>query len=164
MINVEAQWRKVEVVTAYQLVTADMQIRGRLATQLNDPEPLVKVRDVQTQPLLPGAPTLAGIPEGTLNKAYFCAIRTVEAEPPPPDLAIENVKRFCYFQGAGFTARGDVEFPAGADVTMHPEMLFKVRFFKLLDASLSIVGVESQALARLDFHVNRDLMVALYLK
>ena len=164
MINVETQWRKVEVVTVYQLVTAEMQIRGRLSTQLNDPEPLVKVRNVETQPLLPGAPKLSGIPEGTLNKAFFSAIRTVEVEPPPPDMAMENLNRFCYFQGVGFTARGQAEFPAAADPSMHQEMLFKGHFFKLTDATLSIVGVEAPALTRPDFYVNRDLMVALYLK
>ena len=152
------------MLTIYQLVTAEMQIRGRLSSQLNDSEPFVKVRNVDTQPLLPGAPRLVGIPHGTLNKDYFCAIRTVEAEPPAPDMAMENIGRFCFFQGAGFSARGQVEFPSAADPTMHQEMLFKGRFFKLNDVTVSVVGAEGPALVRPEFYINRELMVALYLE
>jgi hypothetical protein len=125
---------------------------------------LVKVRNVETQPLLPGAPKLAGIPEGTLNKAYFCAIRTVDAEPPAPDMAMENIGRFCYFQGAAFSAKGQAEFPSAADPTMHQAMLFKAHFFRLTDATVSVVGAEVAAIVRPDFYINRDLMVALYLR
>jgi len=164
LINVDAQWWKVEVLTVYQLVTAEMQIRGRLSSQLNDPEPFVKVRNIETLPLLPGAPKLAGIPEGTLNKNYFCAIRTIEVEPPPPDTTMENITRFCYFQGTGFTAKGQAEFPSAADPSMHQEMLFKGHFFKLVDATLSMVGADVAPLVRPEFYINRELMIALYLR
>jgi hypothetical protein len=164
LINVEAHWTRVEIFTAYQLVTCEMQLRGRLQIQLNDPEPNVAVRTIEATPLLPGAPKLQGIPEGTLNKNYFGVCSTIEPEPPPVDDMVEKAKRFIYFQGASFTVKGNVEFPAAADPNMHKDMLFKSRYFSVLDASVGVVGAVVAEWQRPLVYVNRDLMVGVYLR
>src|SRR6266852_3493894 len=78
-------WTKVDVLTAYQRLTAEIQIRGRLRETMNDPEPLFHLRNVSAEPLMPGAVQLNGVPEGTFNKTAVCGIRTIEAEAPLPD-------------------------------------------------------------------------------
>ena len=165
MINVEATWTRVEVLTAYQVVGCEMQVRGRFMQALNDPEPYATVRNVATTPLLPGAPRLQSIPEGILNKPTFCAIRTVEPEPPSPDEGMmEMTRRFFYFEGAGFTVKGAAEFPVAADPKLHRERMFKNRFFPVVDATLGIVGVEGGSpLQWAKCYVNRELLVGLYL-
>ena len=38
MISAELHWLKVELVTLYQRVSGEIQVRGRLSPTLNDPE------------------------------------------------------------------------------------------------------------------------------
>ena len=163
MLNVEAHWWKVQIFTVYQLISAEMQVRGRLQNALNDPDPYAVLHNVETTPLLPGAPRLQSIAEGYANKVNFGVVRMVDPEPLPPDVAIELVKRFIYFQGTNFTVKGSVEFPVLADPTLHREMLFKNRFFAVVDATVSIVGIELPPIQWPTCFVNRDLMVGVYL-
>ena len=75
------------MLTAYERLTAEIQVRGgRLRETLNDPEPLFHLRNVSAEPLVPGAVPLNGVPEGLFNKNLIGGIRTIEPEPPPPDL------------------------------------------------------------------------------
>jgi hypothetical protein len=159
----EAVWWKVEIFTVYQVMAAEMQVRGRVQNSLNDPDPYVVLHNIATTPLLPGAPHLHAIAEGYASKLNFDAVRTVEAEPAPPDQAMELIRRFIYFQGANVTVKGTVEFPTAADPHLHKDMLFKARFFPVLDATLAPVGVEVAPLHWPHCYVNRDLMVGLYL-
>jgi hypothetical protein len=56
-------WSKVDVLSAYERITAEIQVRGgRLRETINDPEPLFHLRGVSAEPLLPGAVPLTGIP------------------------------------------------------------------------------------------------------
>ena len=64
-------WTKVDVLTSYQRITAEIQIRGRLRETMNDAEPLFHLRNVSAEPLLPGAVQLNGVPEGLFNKARW---------------------------------------------------------------------------------------------
>lgn len=162
-MNVGAVGWQVEVFTSYQVVSGEMQVRGRFQQHLNDAEPYVTIRGVATVPLLAGAPRLQSIAEGLLNKAAICAVRTVEAEPPHPDELPDLVRRFVYFQGMGFTAKGSAEFPAAADPTLHREMLFKARFFPLVEATVSVIGADAPPMSWPLAYVNRDLMVGIYL-
>ena len=163
LINVEAVWWKVEIFTVYQLIGAEMQVRGRVQNYLNDPDPYVNLHNVVTTPFLPGAPRLQSIAEGYASKLSFGVVRTVDPELAPPDQALELAKRFVYFQGTNFTVKGAVEFPAAADPHLHREMLFKQRFFSVVDATTTAIGVEMAPLQWPHCYVNRDLMVALYL-
>lgn len=163
MINVEARWLPVEIFNGYQVVSGQMQVRGRFQQMLNADDPYTTLRELSTAPLLPGAPRLQGIAEGQLSKVYFGAVRLVEPEPPPPDQALELTRRFIYFQGATFTVKGAVEFPVAADPKLHREMMFKARFFAVVDATLTVIGAEAPALQWPLAYVNRDLMVGLYL-
>lgn len=163
MINVEAQWRPVEIFTQYQIVSGEMQVRARFGSHLNDPEPMVQVRNLATTPLLPGAPRLQGVALGQLSKASMGAIRMLEPEPPAPDAPAELVRRYLYFQGLSFTVKGQVEFPAGADSARHAEMLAKNSFFAVVDATLSVVGAEVAPLSWPLAYVNKNLMIGLYL-
>jgi hypothetical protein len=163
LINVEAVWWKVEIFTVYQLIVAEMPVRGRVQHNLNDPDPFVILRNIATTPLVPGAPRLQSIAEGYASKLNFGVVRTVEAEVAPPDQALELTRRFVYFQGETFTVKGSVEFPTAADPKLHREMLFKAKFFGVVDASLTPVGVEMAPLQWPRCYVNRDLMVGLYL-
>ena len=153
----------MEIFTIYQLIAAEMPVRGRIQNNLNDSEPYVTLHNVVTTPLLPGAPRLQSIAEGYVSKLNFGVLRTVELEAAPPDQALELAKRFVYFQGTTFTVKGSVEFPAAADPNLHREMLFKARFFAVVDATLTAIGVEMAPLHWPHCYVNRDLMVGLYL-
>lgn len=163
MLNVEAVWWKVEIFSVYQLIAAEMQVRGRFQHALNDPDPYAILHNVMTTPLLPGAPRLQAIAQGYASKLSFGVVRTVEPEPPEPDLATALTRRFIYFQGTSFTVKGAVEFPLAVDPSLHREMLFRARFFPVVDAVLSPVGIESAPLQWPHCYINRDLMVALYL-
>ena len=164
MLNVEAVWAKIEAFTAYQVIAAEMQVRGRFAIALNDPEPYATLHNIATTPLLPGAPRLQSIAEGVVNKGNFGAVRTIDPEPPGPDDGImELKKRFLFFQANNFTLKGQVEFPIAADPTLHREMLFKSKFFPVVEASITVVGAEMQPLTWPRCYVNRDHMVGIYL-
>jgi hypothetical protein len=76
---------------------------------------------------------------------------------------MELIKRFVYFQGTNFSVKGSVQFPIAADPKLHREMLFKSRFFPVVDAALTVIGAETPALQWAKCYVNRDLLVALYL-
>lgn len=154
---------KVEVVTLYQRVSGEIQIRGRLVPTLNDPEPTFHLRNVGSEPLLPGAPRLQNIPDGLFRKPYVGAVVPMEPEPPSPDEVLEKAKRYVFFQGTTFNVRGSVEFPSAADPSMHTDMLLKSPFFHVVDANFTAVGAEGQAWTRPSVYLNRDLMVALYL-
>jgi hypothetical protein len=163
VINIESQWWKVEVFSVYQVVAAEMQVRGRFEPTLNDQEPFVHLKNIATTPLLPGAPRLQNIADGQLSKAYFGVVRALVDEPPPADAPAEIRRRFLYFQGNGFTVKGQAEFPAMAEESRHAEMLFKQRFFPVKEVQLTVVGAEMAPLAWPLAYVNRDLMIGLYL-
>jgi hypothetical protein len=163
LINIEAHWWKVEIFTVYQLIAAEMQVRGRVQHALNDPDPYAVLHNVVTTPFVPGAPRLQAIAEGYASKLSFGVVRTVEAEPPAPDQALELTRRFVYFQGSSFTVKGSVEFPVAADPKLHREMLFKAKFFPVVEATITIVGAELPPIQWPLCFVNRDQMVALYL-
>jgi hypothetical protein len=156
-------WAKVDVLTAYQRLTAEIQVRGRLRETMNDPESLFHLRNISADPLLPGAVPLTGVPEGLFSKTQICAIRTLEAEPPPPDQPPERIRRYAMFQGATFMVSGFAELPKAASPQMHNEVLLKGRFFQLLDATVTVIGVEGKSWSQPDIWVNHDQMVALFL-
>ena len=89
-LNPNIVWAKVDVLTAYQRLTAEIQIRGRLRDTINDPEPLFHLRNVSAEPLVPGAVPLNGVPEGLFNKGAVCGIRTIEPEVPLPEALLET--------------------------------------------------------------------------
>src|ERR1700694_3093269 len=163
LLNVEAHWGKVQIFTVYQLISAESQVRGRLQNALNDPAPYAVLHNVETTPLLPGAPRLQSIAEGYANKVNFGVVRMVDAEPALPDQTIELTKRFIYFQGTNFTVKGSVEFPSASDPKLHREMLFKAKFFPVVDSTLTVIGAEMAPLQWPHCYANRDLMVAVYL-
>src|SRR5207249_11397607 len=119
-----ANWTKVDVLTPYQRLTGEMQIRGRMRETLNDQESLFHMRNVSAEPLLPGAVQLNGVPEGLFNKALIGGIRTIDAEPPPPDQP-EVTRRYAMFQAGAFMVTGAAEFPKALEPKMHGEMLMK---------------------------------------
>jgi len=163
LLNVEAIWWRVDAFTLYQVISGEMAVRGRVLSVLNDPEQYVTLHNVSTSPLLPGAPTLERIGEGVISKLQVGALRTHETEPPPPDQALEQGRRFIFFQGTHFNVKGQVQFPTASDPKLHRDMLFKARFFPVLEATLTVVGA---AVAPLEWplaYLNRDLMVGLYL-
>ena len=156
-------WAKVDLLTAYERLTAEIQVRGRLRETMNDPEPLFHLRNISADPLLPGAVTLSGVPEGLFNKAHVGAIRTLEAEAPPPDQVGERIRRYAMYQGTSFMVSGFAEFPKAVSPQMHTEVLMKGRFFQLIDVTVTVIGVEGKSWTQSDIWVNRDLMLALYL-
>src|SRR5919197_16340 len=74
---------RVEVLTLYQRVSAEIQVRGRLLSTLNDPELTFQLRNVASEPFLPGAPRLQNIPAGLFRKPMVGAVVPLEQEPPP---------------------------------------------------------------------------------
>jgi hypothetical protein len=162
-INAAIAWSKVDVLTPSQRLTAEMQIRGRLRDTINDPEPVFHLRNVSAEPLIPGAVSLSGVPEGLFSKAYVGGIRTIEPEPPPPDQIIEMIRRYVMFQANTFLVTGAAEFPKATEPAMHNEILMKSRFFSVLDATVTIFGVTAKSWTQPLIMVNRDLMVGLYL-
>jgi hypothetical protein len=163
VISAELHWMKVEVLTVYQRVTGEIQVRGRLSPTLNDPEPTFHLRSVATEPLLPGAPKLQNIPDGLFRKPFVGAVVPLEVEPPSPDESPEKMRRYVFFQGSTFNVRASVEFPPAADPHMHTDMLLKGAFFHVVDATFTAVGAEGQPWTHPHAYLNRDLMVALYL-
>jgi hypothetical protein len=157
-------WSKVDVLTSFQRLTAEIQVRGgRLRETINDPEPLFHMRNVSAEPLVPGAVPLAGVPEGLFNKNFVGGIRTIEPEPPPPDLVAEMVRRYVMFQTTQFMVTGAAEFPKATEPNMHTEILMKARFFQILDATITIFGVSGKSWTQPNIWVNRDLMLAVFL-
>ena len=162
-INAAIAWSKVDVLTPSQRLTAEIQIRGRLRDTINDPEPVFHLRNVSAEPLIPGAVSLNGVPEGLFSKAFVGGIRTIEPEPPPPDQIIEMIRRYIMFQANTFLITGAAEFPKATEPAMHNEILMKSRFFAVLDATVTIFGVSAKSWTQPLIMVNRDLMVGLYL-
>jgi hypothetical protein len=156
-------WSKVDVLTPYQRLTAEIQIRGRLRESINDPESIFHLRNVSAEPLLPGAVPLNGVPEGTFKKEQICGIRTIEPEPPPPDQVMELIRRYAMFQGANFMVTGFAEFPKAAAPEMHTEILLKGRFFQLVDVTVTMIGVAGKTWTQPNIWVNRDQMLALFM-
>jgi hypothetical protein len=157
-------WVKVDVLSAYERITAEIQVRGgRLRETINDPEPLFHMRNVSAEPLLPGAVPLTGIPEGLFNKNFVGGIRTIEPEPPPPDHVAEMMRRYVMFQGSTFMVTGAAEFPTATEPNMHNEILMKARFFSVLDATITIFGVAGKSWTQPNIWLNRDLMLAVFL-
>jgi len=159
----QLNWAKVDVLTPYERITAEIQVRGRLRETMNDPESLFHLRNISAEPLLPGAVPLNGVPEGLFNKSQVCAIRTLEAEPPAPDQVADRIRRYTMFQGATFMVSGFAEFPRAASPQMHTEVLLKGRFFQLLDVTVTMIGIEAKTWTQPDLWVNRDLMLGLFL-
>lgn len=110
MVSPAIAWSKVDVLTAYQRLTGEIQMRVRLRETMNDPEPLFHLRNVSAEPLLPGAVALNGVPEGLFSKALVCGIRTFDTEPPPPD-QVEVIRRYAMYQAGSFMVTGAAEFP-----------------------------------------------------
>ncbi|MEO8744193.1 MAG: hypothetical protein ABI401_02640 [Candidatus Dormibacter sp.] len=162
-LNPAIAWSKVDVLTAYQRITAEIQIRGRLRETVNDPEPLFHLRNVSAEPLLPGAVALNGVPEGLFNKALVGGIRPLEPEPSPPDQVIEIVRRYVMFQAGSFMVTGAAEFPKATEASMHNEILLKSRFFPMVDVTVTVFGVTGKSWTQPSILVNRDHMLALYL-
>jgi len=162
MINPNIAWSRVDVLTAYQRLTGEIQIRGRLRETINDPEPFFHLRNVSAEPLLPGAVPLNGVPEGLFNKALIGGIRTIEAEPPPPDQP-EVTRRYAMFQAGAFMVTGAAEFPKALEPKMHGEMLMKNRFFALVDVTVTVIGIVGKSWSQPVIWVNRDQMLGLYL-
>jgi hypothetical protein len=156
-------WSKVDVLTSYQRLTAEIQIRGRLRETMNDPDSLFHLHNVSAEPLLPGAVQLNGVPEGLFNKELVCGIRTIEPEPPPPDQVMEMIRRYAMFQGSTFMVTGFVEFPKAASPQMHSELLLKGRFFPIVEATVTIVNAAGKTWTQPNIWVNRDHMLGLYL-
>ena len=156
-------WAKVDVLTAYQRLTAEIQVRGRLRETINDPEQHFHMRNVSAEPLLPGAVPLNGVPEGLFNKGFIGGIRTIDPEPTPPDQVMELIRRYVMFQAANFMVTGAVEFPKATEPKMHTEILMKGQFFPILDATVTILGVAGKSWTQTNIWVNRDQMLAIYL-
>ena len=163
MISADLHWMKVELLTLYQRVSGEIQVRGRLAPTLNDPETTFQLRNVASEPFLPGAPRLQNIPGGLFRKPLVGAVVPVDSEPPSPDDVPDKARRYVFYQGTTFNVRASVEFPAAADQHMHSDMLLKSQFFPVVEATFTAVGAEGQTWTRPFAYLNRDLMVALYL-
>jgi len=162
MISTPVSWTKVDMLTAYQRLTGEIQMRVRLRETMNDPEPLFHLRNVSAEPLLPGAVALNGVPEGLFNKAMVGGIRTVEPEPPPPD-QLEVTRRYAMFQASTFMVTGAAEFPKALEAKMHGEVLLKNPFFALVDVTITIIGAEGKSWTQPVVWLNRSHMLALYL-
>jgi hypothetical protein len=157
-------WSKVDVLSSFQRITAEIQVRGgRLRETINDPEPLFHLRNVSAEPLVPGAVPLSGVPEGLFNKDFIGGIRTIDPEPPPPDLVAEMLRRYIMFQSGAFMVTGAAEFPKATEPAMHTEILMKNRFFQILDATVTIFGVNGKSWTQPNIWVNRDLMLGVFL-
>jgi hypothetical protein len=155
-------WSRVELLTAYQRLTGEIQMRVRLRETMNDPEPYFHLRNVSAEPLLPGAVALNGVPEGLFSKALVGGIRTIEPEPPPPD-QLELTRRYAMYQAGSFMVAGAAEFPKALESKMHAEVLLKNPFFSLVDVTVTIIGVAGKTWTQPIIWVNRAHMLALYL-
>jgi hypothetical protein len=162
MISPTVAWSKVDVLTAYQRLTGEIQMRVRLRETMNDPEPFFHLRNVSAEPLLPGAVPLNGVPEGLFNKALVGGIRTVEPEPPPPD-QLEVTRRYAMYQAGSFMVTGAAEFPKALEAKMHAEVLLKNPFFSLVDVTVTVIGITGKSWTQPVIWVNRAQMLALYL-
>ena len=120
VINAELHSIKVEVLTMYQRVSGEMQIRGRLSPTLNDPEPIFHLHNIAAEPLLPGAPRLQNIADGLFRKPMVGAVVPIDPEPPSPDDIPDKKRRYIFFQGSTFNVRASVEFPTAADPAATP--------------------------------------------
>jgi hypothetical protein len=163
-IGANLSWSKVDVLTSFERLTAEIQVRGgRLRETINDPEPLFHMRNVSAEPLVPGAVPLSGVPEGLFNKNFVGGIRTVEPEPAPPDLVAEMVRRYVMFQAPTFMVTGAAEFPKATEPSMHTEILMKSRFFPMIEVTITIFGINGKSWTQPNIWVNRDLMLAVFL-
>ena len=163
-IGANLSWSKVDVLTQFQRLTAEIQVRGgRLRETINDPEPLFHMRNVSAEPLVPGAVPLSGVPEGLFNKNFVGGIRTIEPEPPPPDMVADMIRRYVMFQAATYMVTGAAEFPRATEPSMHTEILMKSRFFQMMDVTVTIFGVNGKSWTQPNIWVNRDLMLAVFL-
>ena len=152
------------MLTSFERLTAEIQVRGgRLRETINDPEPLFHLKNVSAEPLVPGAVPLSGVPEGLFNKNFVGGIRTIDPEPPPPDLVAEMMRRYIMFQAATFMVTGAAEFPRATEPSMHTEILMKNRFFQILDATVTIFGVNGKSWTQPNIWVNKDLMLGVFL-
>src|SRR5437016_14502246 len=92
-IGANLSWSKVDVLTSFERLTAEIQVRGgRLRETITDPEPPFHMRNVSAEPLVPGAVPLSGVPEGLFNKDSFGGFRTVGPKRPPAAMAAEMVR------------------------------------------------------------------------
>ena len=83
--------------------------------------------------------------------------------PAQPSLRQELIRRYAMFQGATFMVSGFAEFPKAAAHEMHTEMLLKGRFFNLVDATVTMIGVAGKSWTQPNIYVNRDQMLSLFM-
>src|SRR3989442_12147096 len=139
-------WNKVDVLSAYQRLTAEIQVPGGpLRETINAPEPLFHLRNVSAEPLLPGAVPLSGVPEGLFNKNLIGGIRTIEPEPPPAHQVAEMIRRYVMFQAANFMVTGAAGFPKATEPSRHTEILIKDRFVPVVEPTETIFAVAGMA-------------------
>ncbi|TMB45494.1 MAG: hypothetical protein E6J53_06205 [Chloroflexi bacterium] len=156
-------WTKVDVLTAYQRITAEIQVRGHLRDTINDPEPHFHLRNISAEPLLPGAVPVNGVPEGLFNKALVGGIRTIDPEPQGPDQVLDLMRRYIMFQAGTFMVTGAAEFPKASEAAMHTEILLKGRFFPIVDATITLIGAAGKVWTQPSILVNTDQMLGVYL-
>lgn len=163
VISPTIAWTKVELLTAYQRLTGEIQMRVRLRETINDPEPYFHLRNISAEPLLPGAVALNGVPEGLFSKALVGGIRTIDPEPPPADQMMELTRRYAMVQAGNFMVAGAAEFAKALEPRMHSEVLLKNPFFSLVDVTVTIIGVAGKSWSQPIMWVNRSHILALYL-
>ncbi len=162
VVGLEARWVPIHAFAVYQRMSAELFFRGRLRDRLTDPEPLLRLRNVSSEPLLSGVPRLTGVAEATLDRDFVGAIGLVEQEPPNPDAPLE-VARHALFQGSGFTVTGLAQFPAGADAAQHLNLVTKAAFWPVAQARISLAGSDAAPWELPLAWVNRNLIFAIYL-
>ena len=132
-LGANLSWSKVDVLTSFQRLSAEIQVRGG------------RLRETINDP-----------------EPLF-HMRNVSAEPAPPDLVAEMIRRYVMFQATTFMVTGAAEFPKATEPTMHTEILMKSRFFAMLDVTITIFGVNGKSWTQPNIWVNRDLMLAVFL-
>jgi hypothetical protein len=67
------------------------------------------------------------------------------------------------FQAGTFMVTGAAEFPKASEAAMHTEILLKGRFFPIVDATITLIGVAGKVWTQPSILVNTDQMLGVYL-